>query len=78
MCSSGKRQISQAAARRQIRLPVEALAKQGGDQHMAVTGLSPLHLKPHCFVKAVLPDQRLHVSRKSQLRSLSRPEGALQ
>ena len=45
---------------------------------MAITGLLPLHLKPHCSVKAALPDQRLHVLRNSQLRSLSRPEGALQ
>ena len=45
---------------------------------MAVTGLLPLHLKSHTALKAVLPDQRLHVLRKSQWRSLSRPEGALQ
>ena len=78
MRSSSGRQIRQAAPRHQIRLPVGALATQGGDQHMAVTGLLPLHLKPYCPVKAVLPDRRLHVVRKSQWRSLNRPEGALQ
>lgn len=45
---------------------------------MAITGLLPLHLKPHFSVKAAVPDQRLHVLRNSQLRPLSRPEGALQ
>ena len=78
MCSSSGRLTRQAAPRRQIRLLVEALAKEGRDQHMAITGLLPMHLKPQCSVKAILPDQRQQVLHKAQWCPLSRPEGALQ